>query len=297
MRIKPLLPIILMFLLTACSDPSLKTASESDYKESLKKIFDAQPSEEKRLEIAQGVLFVITDGQEKLKNENSGIAYNAFHALQTMGQSGRLMPLDGKNAQEIIAAGFEARKTWAMSNLPKRIEQQKKAVADLEEKKLQAERFEQTRKSASVSNIRMESTEMLAHGTNKPMGFVQEFIISVDATNNGSVDIYAYDLDVKINGPDANKNPILYGTLTVKFPEGVKPGATQPGTITYSVGGRRLPYGPNYSLVASLQSVQFNKQSHMGFNSISKFDQSDINELEKYKKQLAESEAEIAGYR
>ena len=131
-----LLVFILFSALTlmGCNDPVLTTTSDGAYKETLKKIFDSQSSEEKRLEISQGILFVVTNGSEVLIERDSSNAYALYNNLEFMGNQGRLMVLDGKTAAEIIAVGDEVRKKWALDNLPAQIANYKKRIDSLEKK-------------------------------------------------------------------------------------------------------------------------------------------------------------------
>lgn len=285
-------------MLTGCNDPALKTSSEEAYKETLKKIYDSQRSEEKRMEIARALVFVATNGSETLPGQDSSKAYDIYHALGFMGNQGRLMALDGKNAAEIVKAGNEARKTWALDNLPDTITNYKKRIDALEKKKAEAAKVEQTHKAASIANVTLDTKEMLAHGTNKSMGFVDAFMVNFDAVNNGSLNIYAYTVFLEIKDSEQPAaGPVRYGDVQVTFKDPVAPGTTRKAVKEIGTGLDRLPYGKDrYVVSAELKRVNTMPDS-FAFTSEVKFTEYNEKELAELREKSAAAETELRAYK
>lgn len=295
-RIKTILFILVsLFLFSGCTAPTLKCTSEEAYKESLKKIYDSQDSEKERLEIARAILYVISNGSETRIGGDSSMAYRAYQASSFFRDSDRLMDLDGKNASEIIKMGKEARKTWVIAHLPVAINSYKEKISSLEEKKVHDEKVMQTQQAASITNVTLDTEEMLAHGSNKPMGFVYRFMINFDAMNHGSLEIYRYFIDLEIkDSENTHAEPARYGEVTVEFKNPVLPGTVQKGT--YEVSGNTLPYGKDrYTISAKLTGVgttpnRFSRSPDLRFDNYAE------RELVELQEKLAVAEEELRAY-
>ena len=285
-----------IFALTACSGPTLKTTSDSVYKESLKKIYDSQSSEEKRMEIAKAILYVISSGSETNLGGDSSTAYDLYQALAIFGGVGQLMVLDGKNAAEIIKVGSEARKKWALENLQKTIANYKEQLASLEKKKADAathaEKVEQTQNAASIANATLDTAKGIQNS-------VRMFIVKFDAVNSGSLPIYSYTVNLEIKDSEKPEaEPVLQGDRTIEFKTPLLPGTTQKMSrgFDHPFHINLLPYGQNryYLASAELKNVRTDSHRHLGGATFSEHDEKRLVEL---REQIAATETELQAYK
>lgn len=281
-----------LFLLSSClGSPTLDTTSSASYKQSLQKMYEAQKDEPARLLLANSISSVVTGGKE-YSLENSNKSSDFYDILATIGGAGRLMPLNGKTADEIIALGQGARKKWVTDNIPPEIASVQQEIAKLNEKKLHTENIASTEKVFQLENVTLTPQQTLESGTNKPLNGVSKFIITGQGINKGSVPVYGCEIIITIT--DTKDTAILYDaqTLNISFSTPVPPNGTQDFRREISVWDwSSTPYGINrYSLQYTLKSANASSKGGLSWGSelFTAYDETKLANLEKELAELTE---------
>ena len=109
-----------LFLYSCTESSTLDTTSSAAYKQSLQKLLDAQKDEQARIELVNSISSVVTNGKDwSITESNKG--YDFYDLLNQFGNSGRLMPLNGKNTNEILKMGYEERKNGFLLTSPQEL--------------------------------------------------------------------------------------------------------------------------------------------------------------------------------
>lgn len=279
-----------LFLLCSCSgSPTLDTTSSAAYKQTLQKMFDAQKDEQARIELANSISSVATDGQD-WSLEDSKKGYDFYDVLNGFGASGRLMPLNGKNADEILKMGYEARKKWVLANIPPQIKSVQEKITKLNEKKLNSEKIESTEKLFQLEDVQLIPQEALEVSSKRPLGGVSSFIITGKGVNKGSVPVYSCKVMVTVT--DSKNNSRIYdkGNFTLKFSSPIEPNGYQEFHKELSVWDwRSVPYEKDrYTLQYTLTSANASHHANNLFMSDVKFTSFDMRELTDLENSLAE---------
>lgn len=280
----------LLFLCSCLGNPTLDTTSSASYKQSLQKIYETQKDEQTRLLLTNAISSVATEGKEG-DLDDSSVSYDFYDILSAHGGAGRLMPLNGKNADEIIAMGYEARKKWVTVNIPQKIESVQQEIAKLNEKKLLTGKITNTEKVFQLSDVTLSPKQALEAVSNKPLNGVSKFIVMGKGINKGSVPVYGCDVVVTVT--DSKNNFVHYDAqrITIQFPAPIEPSSVQEFHKELSVWDwSTTPYEMDrYILKYTLKSVNASSKGtglldagfFSGSTKLSSYDETKLANLEK----------------
>lgn len=278
-----------LFLYSCTESSTLDTTSSAAYKQSLQKLLDAQKDEQARIELVNSISSVVTNGKDwSITESNKG--YDFYDLLNQFGNSGRLMPLNGKNTNEILKMGYEERKKWVLTNIPPRIEAVQKKITELNEKKAYSEQIENTENQFQLEDVRLSFQGVLEDTTKRSSGEFTIFVIRGKGTNNGTLPIYSCDILITVTDTKDNFKIYNNANFTLKFSPPIEPGTYQEFDKKLNAHDwRTFSYEKDrYILHYTIKNVNASHKPNVLFASNPKFTKLDAKELEIFEEQLKE---------
>lgn len=276
------------FFLYSCTESStLDTTSSAAYKQSLQKLFDAQKDEQARIELANSISSVVTDGKDWSITESKK-GYDFYDLLNQFGNSGRLMPLNGKNTSEILKMGYEERKKWVLTNIPPKIESVQKKITELNEKKVYSEQIESTENQFQLEDVHLSLQDVLEDTSKRSSGEFTSFVITGKGVNKGTLPIYSCDILITITDIKDNFKIYNNANFTLEFLPPIEPGKYQEFNKKLNAGGwRTFSYEKDrYILHYTIKNANASHKPNVLFASSPKFTKFDAEELKTLGEQL-----------